>query len=191
MHVLDAMRARRTARAFKLRAPNRAIIESILRNAVKSPSEGNRQPWRVIVCSGDALADMVNAAVAHEASASAKPQTAAPGTAADVGMARRSGLRFFEAPVGILCLIGGDAGPGDWLDHGGFVNAIALAAMGYGVDTCIISEFRGLEEPLAQQFGIEAGERITVGIGLGYGEFTTKSASDRNPFDAIATFRWQ
>ena len=63
----EAIRARRSVRAFSSQAVPRAVIEDILTTASRSPSGSNVQPWRVYVLQGasrDALVHKVRAA--HE-----------------------------------------------------------------------------------------------------------------------------
>lgn len=194
MNVLDVMAARRTTRAFGPQRPQRATVESIIRNAGNAPSMRNTQPWRVRVFSGDPLADLVEDAAAGEGRlAEERPLWPAAGLPAglDPGMMRRSGLRFYEAPVGLLCTIPRGAGRVEWLDHGGFVYAIAMAACEYGLASCIIADFHGLDELLAGCADLDlAEEEISVGIGLGYAEDERRPLVARMPLAEMATFRW-
>lgn len=154
----------------------------------------NEQPWRVRVFSGDPLADLVQDAAPGEGRlVEARPLWPAGGLPAglDPGMMRRGGLRFYEAPVGLLCTIHRGASRMEWLEHGNFVYAIVLAACEYGLASCIIGDFHGLDELLADCVGLDlAHEEITVGIGLGYAEDERRPLVDRKELDDLATFRW-
>lgn len=193
MNVLDAMAARRSVRAFGPRRPSRTIIESILKNAGWAPSIRNAQPWRVRVFSGDALADLVNAAALGEELASSSPPKWHPealGARVDAGELRRAGLRFYEAPVGLICTLGRTAGYQEWLDHGCFVNSVVLAAMSYDLDTCVIGDFIGLEGILGDAVDVNDDEAITVGIGIGYSDEGRKRRADRRPLEDYVSFAW-
>lgn len=194
MNVLDAMAGRHSARAFSPRRPDRGSVDAILKNAGRAPSDGNAQPWRVVALTGDRLADVVNVAAAADARLAGKPPRWAPEAlrpTADGAAARRAGLRFFEAPVGLLCLIPRDIGPTAWIDHGCFVYGITLAAAAFGLATCIIGDFSCMEDILADVAGLDPDrERITVGVGVGFAEQERHGAVGRKDLGEIASFHW-
>lgn len=193
MHVLDAIASRRTVRYFSARRPTRAQVESILKNACRAPSNRNNQPWRVLVFAEDALADLVNGFAAGDAHTDGAPPRWSPDLRAsqsgDAAL-RRGGLRFYEAPVGLLCTISRDASPEDWLDHGGFINNILLGANAFALSTCLIGDFRGLETRVAPRFGLPPDQEITVGIGIGYAERARERLTERQPLEAFTAFHW-
>ncbi len=53
MQVGDALRARRTVRAFLDRPVPRETLEAILDDALATPSWANTQPWEIFVAGGD------------------------------------------------------------------------------------------------------------------------------------------
>ena len=55
MNVSDAIASRFSARAFLDRPVERAVVESILERAARTPSGGNLQPWHVHVLLGERL----------------------------------------------------------------------------------------------------------------------------------------
>lgn len=194
MNVLDAMAARHSARTFAPRRPDRTVIDSILRNAARAPSSGNIQPWRVRVFAGEALADLVNVASTADRRLVNAPirwseTTFAPGT--DVAAARRSGLRLYEAPVGIICTIHRTADQTEWLSHGAFVYGLDLAAAAFGLQVCIVGDFIGLDDVLAETADLNLKqERITVGIGIGYSDGGRRVQTERNELGSFAQFAW-
>ncbi len=193
MHVLDAMTARRTVRTFGLRTPPRSTIESIFRNAARAPSAANDQPWRAYVYAGEPLADLVNAASAGEAALAGRPGQWAEGIARDsreAGMLRRSGLRFYEAPVGAIFTMPKGHDVLGLIGHGGFVANVCLAAGAFGLDTCIVGDFFGLESFLGAFLGLADNERITVGVGIGYLDGARPIAPARLPFEEIVSIIW-
>lgn len=54
MNLSDAIKQRRSVRAYKKQAVDAALIERIFLQAQDSPSNCNTQPWHVVVVSGDA-----------------------------------------------------------------------------------------------------------------------------------------
>lgn len=191
MNVLDAMAARYSARMFEPRQPERATVEAILRNAGRAPSRHNEQPWQVRVYQGDSLADLVNIAASIEAPSNDLDDADLNDGRTSLAAMRRLSLRFFEAPVGILCSIPSDASPGAFLDHGCFVYGVELAAAAFGLNVCVIGKYAGLETELADFTKIDpAVERITCGIALGYGEVKPRVATARKPLAEYARFDW-
>ena len=67
-HVLDAIRSRRSVRAWQPRPVPRELLERILEAATWAPSADNLQPWRFVVLQGErkqALADLLRRAAAE------------------------------------------------------------------------------------------------------------------------------
>ncbi len=65
MHVDDAIKARKSVRAFKPDPVPRELIEEILEVARRSPSGTNVQPWGVHVVAGEARDRLVEKVLAH------------------------------------------------------------------------------------------------------------------------------
>ncbi|WP_026893131.1 nitroreductase family protein [Lacrimispora aerotolerans] len=59
--MLEAIKNRRSIRKFKEEEVPRYMIEEIIQSGVLAPSAKNRQPWKFVVVSGNAKADMVSA----------------------------------------------------------------------------------------------------------------------------------
>lgn len=58
MEVRQAVLARHSVRAFQSVLPDLSIVEQILLDASRAPSQGNTQPWRVRVLTGQSLLDL-------------------------------------------------------------------------------------------------------------------------------------
>lgn len=191
MNVLDAMAGRYSARTFEPRLPDRPAIEAILRNAGRAPSRHNIQPWSVRVFRGDALADLVNIASAVERPLIGPGDTDAYAGQDKDGAFRRHALRFFEAPVGVLCAMPRGVSQGLLMDHGCFIYGIELAAAAFGLNACIVGEFAGLDDELADISKFDPSvEQLTCGVGIGYGEFRPRNLANRRPLDEFAQFKW-
>lgn len=193
MHVLDSISTRRTVRSFNARRPSRLQIESILRTASRAPSIQNNQSWRVHVFAENALADLVNLSAAAEQQVIQTPPLWRPGmnlANTEIAAMRRGGLRFYEAPVGLICTIKRNAAKATWLEHGGFINNIQLAANAYALSTCLIGDYAGIEDTIADVVPIPPDEEITVGIGIGYADNPKEKLTTRDPLDAFTTFYW-
>ena len=55
MNVAEAVAKRFSARAFLERVPDEAVVRRILERALRAPSGGNLQPWRVHALTGAPL----------------------------------------------------------------------------------------------------------------------------------------
>ena len=55
MKVSQALRERRSVRAFLDRPVPPALLREVLELAARAPSSGNLQPWRIHVLQGEAL----------------------------------------------------------------------------------------------------------------------------------------
>lgn len=64
MNVSDAIKQRRSVRAYKQQAVDAALIEKIFLQAQDSPSNCNTQPWHTVVVSGEARDKIEKAMVA-------------------------------------------------------------------------------------------------------------------------------
>ena len=65
--VTEAIRARRSTRAFLPTQVPKALLRDILETARLAPSNSNMQPWLVHVVTGDTLARLKAATAAEEA----------------------------------------------------------------------------------------------------------------------------
>ena len=57
--MIEAMEQRRSIRAYEDRLVSRELLEEILRAGTLAPSSKNRQPWRFVVVTGQAKAEML------------------------------------------------------------------------------------------------------------------------------------
>jgi nitroreductase len=58
MDVYEAVRSRQSVRGFLDQPVPLAVLHRVLRTALRAPSGGNLQPWRVYVLFGDKLEDL-------------------------------------------------------------------------------------------------------------------------------------
>lgn len=164
--VTQAVRTRRSVRAFLDRDVPRPLIEEVLSLAARSPSGGNLQPWRLYVLANDAMGSFK--AMMHERIAQA-PEGELPLEyeiypsnlpepyrtwrydigermygAIGVGREDKAGRRrqfarnyeFFGAPVGLLCFIDRGMGPPQWADLGMYLQTVMLLLRERGLNSC-------------------------------------------------------
>src|SRR5690606_13217384 len=59
MHVTQALRERRSVRAFTQQVPSAQLVQQLMRDAALAASGGNMQPWRVAAITGEPLQAML------------------------------------------------------------------------------------------------------------------------------------
>ncbi len=189
-----AITSRRSVRGFLPTAIPRDTIAHLLDVAARAPSGTNMQPWQVIALSGEALerfrARICDAfATGEEMPGGDRPYYPHPLPEPWLARRRRIGwdlyghlgiargehdkmrahmlrnLRFFEAPVGLICLIDKRLETGSWLDYGFFLGNIATAARAQGLDTCPMAVFAEFPRTVHAALGIDprAGNRLRHG----------------------------
>ena len=197
MDVSQALRSRRTCRAYSDRPVPRETLEAILGDALHAPSWGNTQPWEIFVAGGEVLErirreserrtlDKVPTSVdvpfprGWTAGCSARTKELTAGRASVRGtttddpafhhgfmMANR---RFFDAPCAVyLCM---DRTLGEWsiFDLGALCHGITLAAFERGVESAIAINLVVYPDLLREQLAIPENLLVVIGIALGYAD---------------------
>lgn len=201
MHVLEAIKARKSIRAFKPDPVPKEVIEELLAIAQRAPSGTNTQPWHTYVCTGavkQAITDDVLALVREGKAEKYHDYDYYPETWNDLHRDRRRGVGwslyglvgiakgdrvasarqaqrnflFFDAPVGIFVTVDSYLTRGSWLDAGLYLQTIMLAAKGFGLDTCPQAAWIPYREPIKRHLGIPPEESLVSGLALGYADTT-------------------
>jgi len=197
MELTQAIKSRMSIRKFKPDPVPQELVAGILDLACRAPSAMNTQPWEFVVLTGEEL-DRVkedNVRLVRE-NASSKPDHAAAGWPRDSVFRQRQvelakelfrlmdigredtkkrqawterGFRFFDAPVAIIiCVDAMLSETGPLLDIGAVMQNICLAAVDFGLGTCIEDQGVMYPDMLRQQVGIGQDKRILISIALGY-----------------------
>jgi len=218
MDLLEAIRLRKSIRDYKPDPVPKEVLRDILDIATRSPSALNEQPWEITVVTGKVLEDIKRGNV-ETLACGALPNPDVPmqlltGVYKErqvelakqifelMGIAREDkekraewmqrGFRFFEAPAAII--LSADRSIDEsrtQFDLGIFSQTICLAALNYGLGTCI--EVQGVMYPdVIRRFsGIPDSKRITMSIAIGYPDWdfpANKLESKREPVEAITTW---
>lgn len=197
MDVLEAIRARKSVRAFTSDPVPQSTIQEILEVAQRSPSGTNTQPWHVYVCAGDvkqAITDDVLEMVKSGGGKSYEHYNYYPAQWKDIHRDRRRGIGwalygklgiqkgdreasakqaarnflFFDAPVGLFITVDSYLARGNWADAGMYVQTLMLAAKGFGLDTCPQAAWIPFQEPIYKHLGIPEDQDLITGMCLGY-----------------------
>lgn len=196
----EALRTRRSIRAFLPTPVDRATVTELLALASRSPSGSNIQPWKVRVVAGETRARITRAVLAaldrdgpekHRREWNYYPvnwREPFVGRRRKVGWdlyallgipkgdfeatnrQRRRNYDFFGAPVGMIFTLDEDLEIGSWLDLGIFIGSLTIAARGRGLDTCPQAAFADFHAVLRQELGIPQSEVIICGLALGHAD---------------------
>jgi nitroreductase len=196
----EALRTRRSVRAFLPTPIAREAVEDILTLASRSPSGTNIQPWKVRVIGGQARDRLCHAilealdrdgAAMHQREWNYYPVKwrepylgrrrkigwdlyallgIAKGDFEATERQRRRNYEFFGAPVGLIFSLDEDMEIGSWLDLGIFIGAVMVAARGCGLDTCPQAAFADFHSVIRRELGIPGNEIIICGMALGHAD---------------------
>ncbi len=218
MDIIQALKARKSIRGFKKDPVSREIIDQILEAAIRTPSGMNTQPWEFIVASGAVLdqirqecGELFNQGAFPTNDMLRKPYEGVyrqrqvdlavelfklMGIAREDKEARRQwmlrGFRFFEAPCEIvICAEKEMEYHLDMLGLGAVCQSICLAALEFGLGTCIADQGIMYDKVWRKYANIPEAKRLIAGITIGYPdpEFpANRLVTAREPVDKIATW---
>ena len=192
MELKTAILQRRSIRGFLDRAVSRDTLEEVLKLAQRAVSSKNSQPWLVHVVTGEPLQKLAADNVARLQ----RGEPIVTSEAALTGVYRQRqvtvgkqlfsvmdiqredkekrdawterGYRFFDAPAMILVCMEKSLGEGYRFDLGCFVQNLCIAAMEYGLGTCVEYQAVYYENGLREHLALPEEQIPVVGIAIGY-----------------------
>ncbi len=193
MDVSEALRRRRSVRAFLPETPPAALVQSLLEQAGQAASGGNLQPWRVVALAGEPLRELLTAVAAAEPEHNPGHYHYPPNLwepyrtrrfangedlYRSLGLSRedkagrmqqfaRNG-QFFGAPVGVMVCIDERMGAAQWIDLGIYLQSLMLLAVQHGLATCAQGFWRSHATTVEQTLGVPDPYRVAFGVALGY-----------------------
>ncbi len=199
MNVSEAIVSRKSVRAFRPDPVSRETVGEILTLALRAPSGGNLQPWRVYALLGDARDELVRrVAETRKTSPMGEPpeyhiyppKLTEPyrtrrfriGEAmyATMNIPRedkparldffRKNWEFFGAPVGLIFTMERQMQQGQWVDLGMFMENIMLIAREKGLHTCPQEAWATFHSVIRDYLSIPENEMIFCGMAIGYAD---------------------
>ena len=196
MNIYDALRKRKSTRAFLDKPVSREKLVNILRAARHAPSGTNAQPWQVAVVTGrkkDELAKAMTEAFKKDGIGTMdyqyypqnwkepyKKRRVSCGaqlySALNIERRDRAGrlrqwaanYRAFDAPVMLLFFMDGGMQTGSFMDYGMFIQSIMLAAMEKGLATCPQASLAQYPDIVRSELGYDDSMQVVCGMALGY-----------------------
>ncbi len=194
--ISDALETRITVRDFLDTPVPDDTLQAILSSAMRSPSGGNLQPWKVHVLRGEALARFTEVSVARTLAGETEEPTfraypsplwephrswryklgedmyALLGIPRDDKAARvrwfAENARFFGAPVGMIITGDKRLEMPQHMDIGIILQSIMLLAREHGLHTAPQGWWRNWTKAAHEQLDIDDGHHVLVGLALGY-----------------------
>jgi len=220
MDVIEAVQQRTSIRGFRPDPVPREVMERILELATRAPSAMNTQPWEFIVITGDVLKKIRRDNVERiRSGASPNPQHVVVDWPREsiyrqrqvdlakqlfqaMGIEREDkekraqwmerGFRYFDAPAAIIiCTDRALSESGPLLDIGAAIQTICLAALPFGLGTCIEDQGVMYPDVLRQYADIPDSKRIIMAVAIGYpdpGFPANRVRADRAPVESVTTW---
>ncbi len=219
MDIIEAIRSRKSIRGYKPDPVPNEILREIMEIAIHSPSAMNTQPWEIIVITGKVL-NNIKQGMIEMVKSGARPNTETPHkpfegeyrqrqvnlaiqifNLMDIAREDREkraewmqrGLRFFDAPAAIILSLDKSLNEStlSFLDVGAIMQTICLAALNYGLGTCIEDQGVMYPEVVKRFTGIPESKRLMICIAIGYPDWdfpANKLESTREPVENIVTW---
>lgn len=193
MDLVKAINERKSIRGFKPDSVSKEIISEILKLASRAPSSVNSQPWEFAVVTGDVLdkirKDNIDCllndlpwdldevpieGVYRERRIELAKQLFIAMDIPRGDKERRSwweqrGYRFFDAPAAIIMYMDDSIDEATFrFDMGSVAQTICLAALEYGLGTCIEDQAIMYHRGLHKYLDIPMNKRFVTGIAIGY-----------------------
>lgn len=199
MDIDEAIRTRRSVRAYQATPVSPEILRHIVGIARHAPSGSNIQPWRVHVLTGATLGRLTHAM--RHAFITDEPghrrdyeyytdpvlepyltrrRECGWGLYTTLGIGRgdrekskayrATNYAFFGAPAGLIFTIDKNLEIGSWLDYGMFLQTVMLAARGHGLHTCPQAAIASYPDIVRRELGITSDWTVVCGMALGYAD---------------------
>ncbi len=195
--VTEALNTRITVRDFLDTPVPQETLKTLFETALRSPSGGNLQPWRVHVMTGNALKAFSDDCLDKFAKGKQEAQTfpaypsplwepqrswryklgeemyALLGIEQDDRLGRLewlgNNMRFFGAPVGVIITGNIQLGMPQHLDVGIYLQSLMLLAREAGLHTAPQGWWRSWPDTARKHLDFPDDEHVLVGLSLGYG----------------------
>ncbi|MGU9957620.1 MAG: nitroreductase [Arenicellales bacterium WSBS_2016_MAG_OTU3] len=216
MKISDALRARKSVRAFFAQDVPRTTIESILDAARWAPSGTNTQPWQVAVVSG-AQKQKLQCLLGNAFRTGQKPKMEYryyPQEWVEPFLGRRracgyqlfaavnitradkdkrleqwaANYRAFDAPVMLFFFMDERLDKGSYMDFGMFLQSVMLAAVEHGLATCPQAALGEFPGIVKTFLGYEKNLTLMCGMALGFENPDAPVNAYRTPRESVESF---
>ncbi len=215
MDLTEAMKERRSTRAFLEKPVTREVMERLLYLATQAPSAINLQPWELAVVSGEEKKRLSRLLVKRmkERNISCAPGAKKP--LPEAFMDRQRGLlntiqphlpedtvfqefinegscNFYGAPTAVIISMDQVFSSARLTDMGVLVGYLVLAAHGLGLSTCPIGLITAFDEEIKEELSLSDEMQVVIGVAIGYGDPDAPingGRSERVPLQDVVKWR--
>ncbi len=216
MNVTEALKTRKSVRAYLDKPVEDQKISAILKAARHAPSGVNTQPWQVAVVTGESKmqlqkkiearfrdGDKGKAEYDYYPNEWAEPFTSRRKECGllmykTLGIERSdrerqknqwaANYRAFDAPVMLLFFMDKRLQAGSFMDYGMFLQSIMLAATEQGLATCPQASLADYPNLIKQQLGYSNEQILLCGMALGYEDTKAPVNSYRTTREEFQSF---
>jgi nitroreductase len=194
MDVIEAIKDRRSTRAFSDRPVSKVLIERILGLAVNAPSSNNLQPWEITVVMGNEKERLSRTILKayHEkqlscgsgASKPLPPSIHERGIQTNDEMKvytnkigvpledfiNQGSCKFYDAPVAMIICLDDCFSSRQLVDVGTFISYLMLVAHVSGLGTCPVGLITDYADEIKELLNIPDNKKVILGLALGYAD---------------------
>ncbi len=209
MDLIEAIKERRSIRAFKIDPIPREKVEDVLNLSLLAPSAINLQPWELIVVTGEEKERLSRTLVRayREKNISCSPDTVKPlpkmfgkrgartleamkpffkEMGADPGQFINEGsCQFYGAPAVILICLDDSFSKARLTDIGIAVGYLVLAAHAFGLGACPIGLITAYEDEIRELLNIPENKRVVISVALGFPDWTSPITSFKSSRESL------
>ena len=215
MELWQAIRERKSIRAYKHDPIPKETIEEILRLTTHAPSAINLQPWEFIVVTGEEKERLSRKLIKayKEKQISCSPGNVKPlpetyrqrGRASSESMepylkqigvpfkqfTNEGSCNFYGAPVAIIICLDDSFSKARMVDIGVALGYLVLSAYGFGLATCPIGLIAAYEDEIKDLLNIPENKNVIIGIALGYPDWENPVSHYKSPRENLDKLvRW-
>jgi len=215
MDLFQAIRERKSIRAFKPDPIPKETIEEILRLTIHAPSATNVQPWEFFVVTDEEKERLSRKLIKayRERQVSCSPGAVKPLSQTysqrviltsesmkpylkQVGFSFRQFInegscRFYGAPVAIIICLDDSFSKARMVDIGAALGYLILSAHGFGLGACPIGLITAYEDEIKELLNIPENKNVIIGVALGYPDWENslnRFKSPRESLDKLVTW---
>lgn len=215
MDLIEAIKTRKSIRAFKPDPVTKNQIEEILGSVIRAPSAINLQPWEFIVVMGEEKARLSRRLLKlyREKQISCSPGNVKPlsaefnkrGAESFILMnpylekmgqdfncfINEGSCNFYGAPVALIMCLDNAFSEARLVDIGIAVGYFVLVAHNLGLSTCPIGLINAYEDDIKEILNIPDNKDVVIGLALGYPDPESPINEFTSPRDNLEHFvRW-
>ena len=215
MDLMEAMKERRSTRAFLEKPVARETLEYLINLATQAPSAINLQPWELTMVSGEEKKRLSRVLVKRMKERNISCGPGAKNPLSEAFMERQRGLlntiqphlpedtvfrnfinegscNFYGAPTAVIISMDQVFSSARLTDIGVLVGYLVLAAHGLGLSTCPIGLITAFDEDIKEELNISDEKQVVIGVAVGYGDPDApinRGRSERVPLQDVVKWR--